>query len=419
MVERRRRRSLSSGSKIGKYHLREPIRVQSDRSLFQAYDPFLDRVVAIKIIQLFDPASEGLQVANETFFAEARAIGRLQHQNIVSVYDAGMGDYEGYIVMEYVSGKSLEEILTQHQKLSLKDVLRITIQVCQALQYANSKQIVHRDIKPSNIMVSVDNQVKLVDFGISLIRSTEENMPSFIGTPSYIAPELIDDSKPSALSDLFSLGVLMYQMLSGELPFTGKDIHAVLYKIMYEQPEDLIQKVKNLPASSSDLVKKLLAKKPEQRFESAQQLKKSAEKLLLELDSKTPMTSSKNTQQLQALGIFQECSSKVMHELDLISEFKSYQADTKIINSEQLPDNIYYYVMEGELSINYGDKILAVTEKNWISANALQSSLGDWDCSTSCDTKLLCISGAKLQSVSTESQLYFYRLVMQQMYNYL
>lgn len=154
LERRRRRRSLASTGKIGKFLLEEAIRTQPARSLYRSYDPFLDRKVAIKIIQLFDPSGEEDPAANDTFNSEAQAIGRLQHQNIVSVYVAGVGDCEGYIVMEYVEGKSLLNRLKTNRTLSIAETLEIAAEVFHALDYAHRKKIIHRDIKPSNIMIT-------------------------------------------------------------------------------------------------------------------------------------------------------------------------------------------------------------------------------------------------------------------------
>ena len=285
MVERRRRRSLSSGSKIGKYELREPIRRQPERALFEAYDPFLDRTVAIKIIQLFSPESSQQKQATEIFFTEVRAIGRLQHQNIVSVYDAGMGDYEGYMVMEFVRGQSLLQRLKQNNKLPVDEALHITIQVCHALRYAHAKNIVHRDIKPSNIMLAEDGQVKLVDFGISHIQSVDDaNVPGLMGTPSYMAPELVHAKSPDQLSDLFSVGVVLYEMVSGKLPFTGTDAHGVLYKIINQEPVELERQA--LPTALIKTIYKSLAKDPAERYHSIEDLEQELQALLNSTESK-------------------------------------------------------------------------------------------------------------------------------------
>ena len=271
MLERRHRRSLSAAGKIGKYQLNDPLRIQADRSLYKSYDPFLDRSVVIKIIQLFDPNEEG-EVENDAFYAEARAIGRLQHQNIVSVYDARLGDYEGFMVMEFVKGQSLEECLHAEKCFSLEKALTVTENICHALAYAHSKKVIHRDIKPSNIMFAEDGQIKLVDFGLSVVQTASQlAMPDLSGSPSYMAPELVCGELPNEQSDLFSVAVLLYEMISGDLPFTGNDVHSVLYKIANGEPDPIEKKVMDLPDEVVQLLNKALAKDPNDRIQSAEQ----------------------------------------------------------------------------------------------------------------------------------------------------
>ena len=273
MFERRNRRSLSSAGKIGKYQLGNPLRIQSDRSLYKSYDPFLDRNVVIKIIQLFDPSEEG-DVETDTFYAEARAIGRLQHPNIVSVYDAGLGDFEGFLVMEYIEGNDLSHCLKDEKIFPLSKALSIAEDICHALAYAHSKKVIHRDLKPSNIMFTEDDNLKLVDFGLSVVQTASQlNMPHLSGSPSYMAPELVCGEMPSELSDLFSVAVILYEMISGELPFKGNDVHSVLYNIVKGEAEPIDKKIVDLPDDVQRLFTKMLSKNPADRIPTAEQLK--------------------------------------------------------------------------------------------------------------------------------------------------
>ena len=284
MLERRYRRSLSSAGKIGKYQLGDPLRIQSERSLYKSYDPFLDRNVVIKIIQLFDPSEEGV-VETDRFYAEARAIGRLQHHNIVSVYDAGLGDFEGFLVMEYIHGKDLDHLLKQEQKYSLCKALEIAENICHALTYAHSKKVIHCDLKPSNIMFTEDGELKLVDFGLSVVQTASQlTTPHLSGSPSYMAPELICGEVPNEQSDLFSVAVILYQMISGDLPFKGNDIHSVLYNIVQGKAVPIESKVAGLPDDIRELFGKILSKNPTDRFEDAQQLKHELHNIQAHLD---------------------------------------------------------------------------------------------------------------------------------------
>lgn len=405
MVERRRR-SLSSGTKIGKYELRDPIRMQPERALFKAYDPFLDRSVAIKIIQLFDPGFEAKGQATDIFFSEARAIARLQHQNIVAVYDAGMGDYEGYMVMEFVHGQSLLDCLKQNQKLPTDQALRIAIQICHALRYAHAKNIIHRDIKPSNIMLAEDGQIKLVDFGISHIQSPDDTSVNLVGTPSYMAPELVDGKNPTELSDLFSVGVVLYEMVSGNLPFAGKDAHGVLYKIINEEPTSLEQELPSLPVPIRELIYKTLAKDPRDRYQSILELEQALEDSLGLSNQATNF--GMDTKALKTINVFADCSAETLQDLALCAHVSEFEAEDIIVEPHVAKGNDYYYLIAGKMHSQAGDKEIITTENQWWVEN-----LTSFRCKALEHTQVLHISGDQLNLCKMSTQAYFYRHLAQ------
>ena len=402
----RRRRSLSSGTKIGKYELRDPIRMQPERALFKAYDPFLDRSVAIKIIQLFEPGSEDQALATDIFFSEVRAIGRLQHQNIVSVYDAGMGDYEGYMVMEFVHGQSLLECLKEKQKLPVDQALRIAIQICHALSYAHTKNIIHRDIKPSNIMISEDGQIKLVDFGISHIQSPDDTSVNLVGTPSYLAPELIDGKKPTEQSDLFSVGVVLYEMLSGKLPFAGKDAHGVLYKIINEEPASLEQELPSLAKPITELIYKALEKDTKNRYQSIQVFEQNLED---SLGLSSPVLDfGMEPMMLKTINIFADCSAEILQDLAQCGHINEFSAGEIIVEPHIAKGNDYYYIIMGKMHAQAGDKEIIITENQWWVEN-----LTSYTCKASEHSQILHISGDQLNSRKMSTQAYFYQHLAQ------
>ena len=412
MIDRRqRRRSLSSTGKIGKFVLQDALRVQPTRSLYSSYDPFLDRKVAIKIIQLFDPAFEQDVDANEAFFSEASAIGRLQHQNIVSVYDAGVGDCEGYIVMEFVEGESLLHRLNKQNKLPLSLALKIGTQICHALEYASSKNVVHRDIKPSNIMLTADNNVKVVDFGISILSTQKESgQEDLMGTPSYIAPELVDGELPSAQTDLYSLAVLLYEMILGRLPFPGEDAHAVLFKVINEQPQAIDE---DIPQSVKAFLLKALSKDPKDRVGSFELFEEQLTTLQDEVDQ-TDYDSILGTEQLQQLQLFEDCPPSVLQELAACLEFEKIRPGDLFV-SENILDE-YICLVQGKALLVAADKHIIVPVGQWLTEKTLHQRLGSYNCKALTNSLLLRVSKSNILESSHAVQAYFFGFILDRIF---
>ncbi len=413
MIERRqrRRRGLSSTGNIGKYSLDEVIRVQPTRSLYRSYDPFLDRKVAIKIIQLFDPNGEQDDEANDAFYLEARAIGRLQHQNIVSVYDAGLGDYEGYIVMEFIEGESLLQKLKTQHTLKLNQSLKIARQICHALQYAHDKKIIHRDIKPSNIMLNKNLHVKVVDFGISLLGADSKgNQSQLTGTPSYMAPELIHGSAPSVQSDIYSLAVLIYEMILGRLPFSGEDAHAVMFKVINEEPEPITE---NIPDSFKRFLYKALSKQPADRFVSCSDFEDQLALLQEEIDS-TSYNHVLDTEQLKQLQLFAGCKPEILHELAACLVFESADAGELLVDESLLDE--YVCLVQGKALLVAIDKHIMVPNGQWLTEKVLKQQFGSYSCKALSKSLLLRVSKSNLLESSPVTQAYFFEFILDRIF---
>jgi serine/threonine protein kinase len=412
LLERRqRRRSLSSTGKIGKFSLEESMRTQPTHMLFRSYDPFLDRKVAIKIIQLFDPNGNEDITANDSFYKEAQAIGRLQHQNIVSVYDAGVGDYEGYIVMEYIQGESLLDLLKRKKLLSVDEALTIAAQICHALNYAHTKKIIHRDIKPSNIMIAQDGQVKVVDFGISILNPDEAKDPGLMGTPSYMAPELIDGATANELSDLFSVAVLLYEMIKGDVPFSGSDAHAVLYKIINSEPE-AIEDIQ--PDYLKALLAKGLAKQPADRFSSAAEFGSALQKVAARISANENNYQELNAKQLKQLEIFENCYPDILHELANCLEISSVDSG-EVIFSECLLDE-YVCLIEGKALLLAEDKSLTVNARRWLCESILSGEFSTYSCKALEKSQVLRVSKSNLLESSAVTQAYFFQFMLERVF---
>jgi len=243
--------------------------------VYKATDPVIGRPVAVKTIRL---SEEGTGLSRPELLArfqtEARAAGLLTHPNIVVVYDAGEENGLYYITMELVEGKSLQALLDSGHHFPTSRVLRIMEQTCSALQFAHERSIVHRDIKPANLMLTADDTVKVTDFGTAKILQfgTVQQTTHVMGTPSYMSPEQVKGRPVDGRSDIFSLGVMLYEMLTGEKPFPGQSITTVIYKIVNEDPVPPRQLNPSIHPGLNSIAMRALAKEPEVRYQTCREM---------------------------------------------------------------------------------------------------------------------------------------------------
>src|SRR5262249_11650871 len=262
-------------TKAGRYEITGEIGRGAMGVVYRAVDPFIGRTVAVKTLQL---SEQGTGLTKEELLArfqtEARAAGLLTHPNIVVVYDAGEEDGLFFITMELVEGKSLQALLDSGQLFPLARVFRIMEQACSALQFAHDRNIVHRDIKPANLMLTPDDTVKVTDFGTAKILQfgTVQQTAHVMGTPSYMSPEQVKGRAVDGRSDIFSLGVMLYEMTTGEKPFPGQNITTVISKTVNEEPVPPRQIDPSIHPGISAVVMKALAKEPEQRYQNCREM---------------------------------------------------------------------------------------------------------------------------------------------------
>jgi serine/threonine protein kinase len=263
--------ALRKPIKIGKYEVVGLLGKGGMGVVYKANDPLLGRAVAIKMMTTLDYVDNPELL--QRFYREAQSTGSLHHRNIVTVYE--LGDHEGspYLVMEYLEGETLDALISSKRPLPLLDKINFIIEVCDGLSYAHERSVVHRDIKPGNIMVLKDRGVKIVDFGIAHIGNrTVTRTGQLLGSLPYMSPEQISGKQVDARTDIFSLGVVFYQLLTSRLPFEGETPAATLLKIIQDQPRPITETDPTFPPELDEILLRALAKDREERYSGAQDL---------------------------------------------------------------------------------------------------------------------------------------------------
>ncbi|MBK9160594.1 MAG: serine/threonine protein kinase [Nitrosomonadales bacterium] len=257
-------------SQLGRYEVLGELGQGAMGIVYKAKDPLIDRVVAIKTINLSLALDEKEEYEGR-FYQEAKAAGRLNHPNIVTIYDVGKSGDIAYIAMELLQGRELRDIMNDSGVLPVDQVLDIVMQVASGLSYAHEHEIVHRDIKPSNIMIIRDGHVKITDFGIARMESsairTQTGM--VLGSPKYMSPEQVMGKVIDQRSDIFSLGVMLYEMLTGQAPFNGENVNAIMYQTLNAVPLPPSTLNPAVPEMVNFIVAKALAKGLEDRYQNA------------------------------------------------------------------------------------------------------------------------------------------------------
>ena len=277
---------------LGRYQVEKELGKGAMGVVYLGKDPKIGRVVAIKTMALSQEFSgDELVDARERFFREAETAGRLQHQNIVTIFDAGEEHDLAFIAMEFLKGKDLADHCKGDHLLPVPVVLSIVARVAEALAYAHKQNVVHRDIKPANIMYEVQSDtVKVTDFGIARITDSSKTKTGLVlGTPSFMSPEQLAGKKVDGRSDLYSLGVMLFQMLAGVLPFRGDSMSELMFKIANEAAPDIRIIRSELPQNLADVVALSLSKRPETRYQTGEQFAVDLRSVMSQLSGTTPL----------------------------------------------------------------------------------------------------------------------------------
>ena len=257
---------MSTPEKIGKYQVTGKLGQGAMGEVFRAHDPVLNREVAIKRISAGLDADETIR---KRFLREAQAVALLSHPHIITVYELGYENDQMFMAMELLEGQDLKQAIA-HRRMTLEEKLSLMEQISEGLAFAHARELVHRDLKPANIHILSGDKVKIMDFGLARMAGSDmTSTGTVMGTPHYMSPEQVRGIKADARSDVFSLGCVFYELLSGHKPFDAESMHGVLFKVMQEEPPPMAEFAPDLPPMLVQVVERALAKDPAERFQSA------------------------------------------------------------------------------------------------------------------------------------------------------
>ena len=257
---------------LGRYEILQELGRGAMGVVYKARDPLLDRTVAIKTLDLHSSPDEETEAFERRFYREAKSAGRLNHLNIVTIHDVGRNGDSAYIAMEFLEGRSLREVIDSGVVLPPKQIADIAAQVADGLACAHENDVIHRDIKPANIMLLDSGTVKITDFGIALLPKGSRTLGSVFGSPKYISPEQVIGQEADGRSDIFSLGAVLYELLTGSPAFTATDLDTVLCQVINEMPAAPSTRNRNIAPGFDRIVARAMAKHPDDRYHKAQEM---------------------------------------------------------------------------------------------------------------------------------------------------
>jgi len=343
---------------IGKYDIRKQLGKGATGTVYLAVDTFSGKEVALKVIEpeVFKDPEFG-SVYRSQFLNEASLAGKLKHPHIVSILDAVVQEDSGHIAMEVVSGGDLSQHVSAETLLPVADVLQICFKCCGALAYAFNEGIVHRDIKPANIMIARGTEVKIADFGAALLRKAQSVQTASIGSPYYMSPEQIEEAPLTHHSDMYCLGVVLYELLTGQRPFTADSLEMLVQKILHQQPAPPSSVRPTLPKEIDRVVLRALGKKPEFRYETWAEFALALSdigKLVLPPDA---IMDSEKYVALKNVEMLANLSDAELWELTQAGRWARVAAKQSIIRENE-PGKSFFFLAQGQVKVTVEKRLL-------------------------------------------------------------
>jgi hypothetical protein len=352
------------GGKLGRYEILRVLGAGTTSKVYLAQDPFAGRQVALKVVfpGALQSAEEGAVYRN-MFLNEAALAGKLVHPHIAHIYDAVVGDQYSYIVMEYVEGGTLEQFCKPESRLEPAEAAEIVFKCVRALAFAHGKGLTHRDIKPGNILHAGKSNIKLADFGLAIDKSSERTVLAGAGSPAYMAPELLaGQADPSHLTDIYALGVVMYVLLAGRLPFVAENTASMTYQVVHTEPQPPSAHRRGISPELDAIVMRAIARDMKKRYQSwdafGQDLVLSwKQELRLQEDREAPDTMRFDA--LRGLSFFKGFPEEELWEVLAISKWALFPPGTAIVKEGDIGDACFV-IVSGFAQVSLGQRKLGV-----------------------------------------------------------
>jgi len=341
-------------AKIGKYVIINKVGKGSTGIVYLSHDPYYRRDVAIKVYNIEeDQDAERAKVSRKMFFNEAHMVGMLQHPNIMPIYDAGEEDGKYYVVTEHVQGaRTLAAYCRPDNLLRVDDVVEIIYKCAKALHYAHGRGVIHRDIKPSNVMLTIDNDVRIIDFGIAICADADvSRIEGIAGSPSYMSPEQVQSEELTSGSDIYSLGAVLYELLTGFRPFRADNLSKLLHQIVYATPPPIHTYRSDLPEELEEVVATTMQKDKDKRCPSGNALAADLTRVYQDLRAKyNNFDNQEHFDLLRALTFFHEFSHAEIWEVLRASDWHEYQDGEDIVREGEMDDR-FYIIVAGQAEV--------------------------------------------------------------------
>lgn len=403
--------------KLGKYEVIECVGRGSMGIVYAGHDPYADRKVAIKVCSISDEnESQSSRLAKKLFFNEAHTTGSLDHPNILSVLDAGEDGDQPYIVLEFLDGgDTLKSYIDKDNLLSIERAVEILFQCAKALDYAHRRGVIHRDIKATNIMLTSDGRVKLCDFGIAQYSMADETqVMGLLGSPRYMSPEQAREEDVTAKTDIYSLGVVAYEMLTGRAPFAANGLSKLINQILHEEPTPIRDLRPEVPEQLAQIVAKAMAKDLGARYQTGQEMAVDLAGLFahLEAPAEPPADADKFTS-VRNLRFFNEFTDEEVAEVVRAADWKQFQPLDSIVDEGNL-EHSFFIIVSGDVAVVKNAKQIGSLSKgdcfgemSYVSRTQRSASIVAIS-----DVELLRIDAALMEQASTATQLRFNQIFL-------